>query len=158
MLQKQTSGHWADNFDLDFGDANKKGKSSKGGSKLLQHDFSSESDYSDISDLENSPKKSGSNQQNQPRRIVKYCYENQRFWLTIGWNDHLGGALERAPWSDSKGHFSCPKNQIVLENGWRWETPWQIEGKDVPAILTTDNRKELDHNNTYDSEGWQYAN
>lgn len=45
---------------------------------------------------------------------------------------------------------------MVLENGWRWETPWQIEGKDLPAVLDKESvrRKDLDHNNTYDAEGW----
>lgn len=89
-------------------------------------------------------------------RVVKCCYENQRYWVISGWSVMMGGALERAAWSDAKGLFYLPKKSIKLEKGWRWSSAWQVEGRDVRGSQSLEDES-IDHNGGYDKEGWQYS-
>ena len=56
--------------------------------------------------------------------LVKCCFENQRYWMLGGWSAMMGGALERASWSDAKGLVHLPKKRVKLEKGWRWASNW----------------------------------
>ena len=56
--------------------------------------------------------------------IVKCCFENQRYWVVSGWSAMMGGALERASWSDAKGLVYLPKESVKLEKGYRWAGGW----------------------------------
>lgn len=89
-------------------------------------------------------------------RVVKCCYENQRYWVISGWSAMMGGALERAAWSDAKGLFYLPKKSIKLEKGWQWISGWQVEGRDVRGSQSLEDES-IDHNGTYDKNGWQYS-
>lgn len=68
----------------------------------------------------------------------------------------MGGALERAAWSDVKGLLYLPKKSIKLEKGWRWVGPWQVEGRDVRGSQSLEDET-IDHDGTYDGKGWQYS-
>ena len=68
----------------------------------------------------------------------------------------MGGALERASWSDAKGLVYLPKKSIKLDKGWRWVGNWQIEGRDVRGSQSLED-KSRDHDGTYDKQGWQYS-
>ena len=91
----------------------------------------------------------------------------------------MGGSLERASWSDAQGVVYLPKKSIKLEKGWKWATKWQVEGRDVrgsqsnslvgggeetnhtnaPLSAKDSNHQTpvIDHDGTYDAQGWQYS-
>ena len=56
-----------------------------------------------------------------------------------------------------------PKQHIPLPGGnWEWETSWQVYGRDDIKQMNPNEGNdtetgELDHDNTYDKDGWQYA-
>ncbi|KAI9364384.1 hypothetical protein DFJ73DRAFT_809088 [Zopfochytrium polystomum] len=93
------------------------------------------------------------------------CYENQRWWVGLGWVSHLLPA-ERPPWSDFGGSRSTPresfellpfraeqllawKDEVPLDPSkrysWEWDGPWYVDvsgGGQVGDV---------------DEEGWAYA-
>lgn len=73
-----------------------------------------------------------------------------------GWTTMMGGAIERAAWSDVKGLLYLPKKSIKLEKGWGWTGPWLVEGRDVRGSQSLEDET-IDHDGTYDGKGWQYS-
>ena len=73
----------------------------------------------------------------------------------------MGGALERASWSDAQGVIYLPKKSIKLDKGQKWATNWQVEGREVRGSqnnpLGLEEKSSIDHDGTYDAQGWQYS-
>ena len=93
--------------------------------------FSSQDEYesmdeAECSDNSGSPRSNsqGAGYSSKPETIVKCCFENQRYWVVSGWSAMMGGALERASWSDAKGLVYLPKESVKLEKGYRWAGGW----------------------------------
>ncbi|KAJ3312155.1 peroxisome- protein [Blyttiomyces sp. JEL0837] len=93
------------------------------------------------------------------------CYENQRWWVGLGWVAHLLPA-ERQPWTDFSGTRSTPresfellpfraeqllewKKEVFLDPsrryGWEWDGPWYVDLKGGALM------------GEVDEEGWAYA-
>ncbi|KAJ3414165.1 peroxisome- protein [Chytridiales sp. JEL 0842] len=94
------------------------------------------------------------------------CYENQRWWVGLGWVAHLLPA-ERPPWSDYKGQRPTPRESFVLlpfraeqllawkkevnldlgnkRYAWEWDGPWTVDVEGGGQMTEVD------------SEGWSYA-
>lgn len=103
------------------------------------------------------------------RRFVVMLYENQRWWLGMGYTQTLY-KWERGPWSDLTGEMTLEKSDVkLLGKDWKWEGDWKIQGKQVlrqqadgGQIVFIDNKHQVkgmskDIEGTYDEEGWQYA-
>ena len=93
----------------------------------------------------------------QQETVLKCCYENQRYWVLTGWSQLMGGALERASWSDAKGSIYLPKQNVKLEKGWEWAGNWFVVGRDVRSDYGGVQDYAMDHDDTYDRDGWQYS-
>ncbi|KJE95378.1 hypothetical protein CAOG_08921 [Capsaspora owczarzaki ATCC 30864] len=75
-----------------------------------------------------------------PDARCELVFENQRWWLAMGWTDRLMPG-ERPNFSDADGTIDRTRENIVLPRGWEWVSPsWQvlIDGES-------------------DREGWQYG-
>ncbi|KAJ3175143.1 peroxisome- protein [Irineochytrium annulatum] len=93
------------------------------------------------------------------------CYENQRWWVGLGWVAHLLPA-ERPPWTDFQGSRSTPREsfellpfrreqllswraEVALESNkryaWEWDGAWYVDTKGGAQI------------GEVDEEGWAYA-
>ena len=76
--------------------------------------------------------------------LIKFeLYENERWWVIVGWTKNLAG--DRPTWSRVDKPFQfCDKNKVFLPNDennkYKWSAEWKIEKSD----------------NT-DSSGWEYA-
>jgi hypothetical protein len=76
--------------------------------------------------------------------LIKYeLYENERWWVVVGWSKNLGGSTPTWCRVD-KPYDYCDKTKIFLPNDenvkYQWSAEWKIE--------KTDNT---------DSQGWEYA-
>ncbi|KAI8851536.1 integral peroxisomal membrane peroxin-domain-containing protein [Chytridium lagenaria] len=93
------------------------------------------------------------------------CFENQRWWVGVGWVPHLLPA-ERPPWTDFTGTRATPKEafellpfrreqliswktEVPLDGGrryaWEWDGNWYVDTRGGGAI------------GEVDEEGWAYA-
>ena len=76
--------------------------------------------------------------------LVKYeIYENERFWMFVGWNKDL--IFDESPtwYKADKPQEFCDKNMVRLpggDNGYKWNSDWKIE-----------------KNNNSDENGWEYS-
>ncbi|KAJ3189217.1 peroxisome- protein [Gaertneriomyces sp. JEL0708] len=117
------------------------------------------------------------NRKATPLCFIYETYENQRWWVGMGWVPHLL-PTERGPWTDITGSKALTKTsfqlppwregcwgemgvdddvvaELQLEDGrrfeWGWEGPWCID---------TGNLAEKSENSdeaAIDAEGWSYA-
>ena len=84
------------------------------------------------------------NKQNLDGNLIKFeLYENERWWMLVGWTKNLAGG--RPTWCRVEKPFKfCDKTKIFLPNDennkYQWSADWKIEKSD----------------NT-DSLGWEYA-
>ncbi|KAJ3102477.1 peroxisome- protein [Phlyctochytrium planicorne] len=93
------------------------------------------------------------------------CFENQRWWVGVGWVPHLLPA-ERPPWTDFTGTRATPKESFELlpfrkeqllswktevpldlsrRYAWEWDGAWYVDTKGGNQI------------GEVDEEGWAYA-
>lgn len=93
------------------------------------------------------------------------CYENQRWWVGLGWVAHLLPA-ERTAWTDFAGTRATPResfellpfrseqlmawrDEVPLDAGlryaWDWDGPWYVDLKGGGQV------------GEVDEEGWAYA-
>jgi hypothetical protein len=78
---------------------------------------------------------------NQGENIRYEIYENERWWMLVGWAKNLI-MNERPLWSDISGKHYMDKNSVFLPNNeqYQWISEWQV--------IATDST---------DSNGWEYA-
>ena len=85
------------------------------------------------------------NEKNKNNNLIKYeIYENERWWMFVGWNKDL--IYDESPvwYKAEKPKEYCDKNMVKLlggENGYKWVSEWKI--------LLGDNT---------DNNGWEYSN
>ena len=85
-----------------------------------------------------------SNYKKGGNNLIKFeLYENERWWVVVGWTKNL--AEERPTWCRVDKPFTfCDKNKVFLPNDennkYQWSADWKIEKND----------------NT-DEEGWEYS-
>jgi hypothetical protein len=83
-------------------------------------------------------------------------YENERWWIGQGWSEKML-PQERSNWSDLGGHMHLPKSAMRLPGkNWRWVSEWRIS-RCTQKYLKDRPNQTVDHDGTYDNEGWQYA-
>ena len=76
--------------------------------------------------------------------LIKFeLYENERWWVVVGWTKNLAGS--RPTWSRvDKPYQFCDKKKVFLPNDennkYQWSADWKIE-----------------KNENTDSSGWEYA-
>jgi hypothetical protein len=84
-------------------------------------------------------------QEKKDKNLVKYeLYENERFWMFVGWNKDLIFNESPAWYKVDKPKEFCDKNMVRLpggDNGFKWISEWKIE-----------------KNNNSDENGWEYSN
>ena len=75
--------------------------------------------------------------------IIKYeLYENERWWMFIGWNKNLISDESMIWYKVEKPKEYCDKNMVKLpgNNNYKWNDEWKIE-----------------INETSDDYGWEYS-
>eukprot|EP01064_Diplonema_japonicum_P029038 TRINITY_DN4605_c0_g2_i1.p1 TRINITY_DN4605_c0_g2~~TRINITY_DN4605_c0_g2_i1.p1 ORF type:complete len:3886 (+),score=834.56 TRINITY_DN4605_c0_g2_i1:82-11739(+) len=66
--------------------------------------------------------------------VWKETYENQRWYIGVGWSNGMLPFVDRTNWSDQRGKKTEPKSRIQLPKGMVWASSWTTDatngGKD----------------------------
>ena len=82
------------------------------------------------------------NREERDNNIIKYeIYENERWWMFVGWNKNLISDESIVWYKKDKPKEYCDKSMIkLLDNDYKWESDWKIE-----------------INDNSDKYGWEYS-
>ena len=78
------------------------------------------------------------------KNIIKYeLFENERWWMFIGWNKNLINDESKIWYKIGKSKEYCDKNMVKLpgNNSYKWKDDWKVE-----------------ININSDDNGWEYSN
>lgn len=82
--------------------------------------------------------------QRTDNNLIKYeIYENERFWMFVGWNKDLDFDEPPIWYKVDKPKEFCDKNMIRLpggDNAYKWDSDWKIEKSNIT-----------------DENGWEYS-